>query len=86
MQCLILLFSPCRWIDIFESHTGDLLSHVGAAVALSNKKDAGFKGVLKMRGLPFQATVENVREFFRGYALAPNGIFITTGADGRPTG
>ena len=75
-----------RWLDIFETHTGDLLSRVGAAVTLANKGDAGFKGVLKMRGLPFQTTVENIRDFFRGFGVAANGIFITTGADGRPTG
>ena len=44
-----------RWVDIFESHPGELLSRVGAAaVTLAAKEDVGFTGVLKMRGLPFQ--------------------------------
>ena len=39
-----------------------------------------------MRGLPFQATVEDVKEFYKGYRVEKNGIFITMGADGRATG
>jgi len=76
-----------RWLDLFESQSGELFSRVGAAaVMLSEKADAGYRGVVKMRGLPFQATVHDIEAFFGSYRIAPHGIFITTGADGRLTG
>ena len=35
-----------RYIDIFESHPGELMSRVGAAaIALAAKDDVGYKGV-----------------------------------------
>lgn len=47
-----------RWLDLFESHPGELFSRVGAAVVMMTETDdAGYKGVVKMRGLPFHATV-----------------------------
>ncbi|EKU21728.1 rna binding protein, partial [Nannochloropsis gaditana CCMP526] len=76
-----------RWLDIFESHPGELFSRVGAAaVTLGAKDDVGYAGVLKMRGLPFQTTVPDVATWFGSYRVAPHGVFITMGADGRPTG
>lgn len=58
-----------------------------AAVMLSEKADAGYAGVVKMRGLPFHATVHDIEAFFgASYRIAPHGIYITTGADGRLTG
>jgi RNA recognition motif-containing protein len=76
-----------RWLDIFESHPGELFSRVGAAaVTLGAKDDVGYAGVLKMRGLPFQTTVPDVATWFGSYRVAPQGVFITMGADGRPTG
>jgi len=76
-----------RWLDIFESHPGELFSRIGAAaVTLGAKDDVGYAGVLKMRGLPFQTTVPDVATWFGAYRVAPHGVFITMGADGRPTG
>jgi uncharacterized Zn-finger protein len=81
------LLHPRSWLDIFESQSGELFSRVGAAaVMLSEKADAGYTGVVKMRGLPFHATVHDIEAFFGAYRVAPHGIFITTGADGRLTG
>jgi hypothetical protein len=44
----------CRWIDVFESSQQELLQRVGWAVSLADKPDVNYKGVLKMKGLPFQ--------------------------------
>lgn len=57
-----------------------------AAVMLSEKTDAGYTGVVKMRGLPFHATVHDIEAFFGAYRVQAHGIYITTGADGRLTG
>jgi hypothetical protein len=75
-----------RWLDVFESSSTDLVSRVGAAVMLADKADSAYRGVLKMRGLPFTANVEDITQFFRGYGVVPQGIFITNGSDGRVTG
>jgi heterogeneous nuclear ribonucleoprotein F/H len=56
------------------------------AVSLANKVDCAYTGVLKLRGLPFQATVADVQEFFSGFGVVNHGIYITTGPDGRATG
>lgn len=40
---------------------------------------------LKLRGLPFQATVQEIREFFADFRVAESDIIIDF-ADGRPTG
>ncbi|XP_074298072.1 uncharacterized protein LOC141628886 [Silene latifolia] len=43
-------------------------------------------GILKLRGLPFSATKEDVTEFFNGFLLAEDSIHITFNLNGRPTG
>lgn len=39
-----------------------------------------------MRGLPFQATKEDVAEFFKEYNPIPDSILLTYRVDGRSTG
>lgn len=43
-------------------------------------------GILKLRGLPFSATKEDIIEFFNGFVLSEDSIHITSLSDGRPTG
>eukprot|EP00897_Mesotaenium_endlicherianum_P001772 jgi/Mesen1/1622/ME000135S00617 len=43
-------------------------------------------GVLKMRGLPFSATKQDVMEFFEGFELNENSIHIVTNNEGRNSG
>jgi hypothetical protein len=33
-----------------------------------------------------QANVDDIRDFFKAYQLAPSGVYITNGADSRVTG
>jgi heterogeneous nuclear ribonucleoprotein F/H len=42
--------------------------------------------VVKMRGLPYNATQSDISVFFRGFDITPNGIHIVMNRDGRPTG
>eukprot|EP01105_Mastigella_eilhardi_P016705 TRINITY_DN3823_c0_g1_i1.p1 TRINITY_DN3823_c0_g1~~TRINITY_DN3823_c0_g1_i1.p1 ORF type:complete len:748 (-),score=199.36 TRINITY_DN3823_c0_g1_i1:112-2052(-) len=44
------------------------------------------QNILRMRGLPYSATVEDIQEFFRGFDLVPDGIHLICGRDGRSTG
>ncbi|GLC37659.1 hypothetical protein PLESTM_000633300 [Pleodorina starrii] len=46
----------------------------------------GGEGVLKMKGIPFKATAMDVRKFFAGYKIKPEGVSFIMHADGRPTG
>ncbi|KAH7443820.1 hypothetical protein KP509_02G052200 [Ceratopteris richardii] len=49
-------------------------------------KDPSENTCVKMRGLPFNAEMKDIVNFFDGYKIAPNGILIVTGASDRPTG
>eukprot|EP00013_Stygamoeba_regulata_P004937 CAMPEP_0177634854 /NCGR_PEP_ID=MMETSP0447-20121125/3585_1 /TAXON_ID=0 /ORGANISM="Stygamoeba regulata, Strain BSH-02190019" /LENGTH=408 /DNA_ID=CAMNT_0019136593 /DNA_START=30 /DNA_END=1257 /DNA_ORIENTATION=+ len=42
--------------------------------------------IIRMRGLPFKATVDDIREFFTGIDLPESGVTIVHGPDGRSTG
>ena len=49
-------------------------------------RDGPHTGFLRMRGLPFQATKEDVAEFFKDYKPVPDSIILTYRMDGRSTG
>ena len=42
-------------------------------------------GTLRMRGIPFRSTIEDVLRFFNGFSVMPNGVVIGQ-RDGRATG
>jgi hypothetical protein len=48
--------------------------------------DPAYKGVVRMRGLPFRAIEEDVVDFFEGYTIVPDGVFLCRLADGRLSG
>lgn len=75
-----------RWIDLFPTNKGALYQRVGVGVKMAAKPDAEFRGVLRMRGIPFTAGVEDIRAFFRGFKLQDHGVFVVNGGDWRPTG
>lgn len=43
-------------------------------------------GFLRMRGLPFSASKEDIIQFFKGYKIIPDTIVLTYRSDGRATG
>lgn len=43
-------------------------------------------GVLRLRGLPFSAGKDDIRDFFKNYDLSEDSIHITLNLEGRPTG
>lgn len=75
-----------RWIDLFPANKGALYQRVGAGVKMAAKPDAEYRGVLRMRGLPFSAGVEEIRNFFRDFKIQEHGVYVVNGADCRPTG
>jgi hypothetical protein len=46
----------------------------------------GGEGILKVKGIPFKAGAGDVRKFFSGYKIKPEGVSFIMHADGRPTG
>lgn len=43
-------------------------------------------GYLRMRGLPFSSTKEEIVAFFEGYSIIPDSVVLTYRSDGRATG
>ncbi|KAJ4460796.1 putative Epithelial splicing regulatory protein 2 [Paratrimastix pyriformis] len=43
-------------------------------------------GVVRLRGLPFQASEQDIREFFHDLQVAQNGVQIALNREGRPSG
>jgi hypothetical protein len=43
-------------------------------------------GVVRMRGLPFSASADDIRAFFKDLTIKPDGIVLCEGRDGRPNG
>lgn len=46
----------------------------------------GGEGILKVKGIPFKASAGDVRKFFSGFRIKPDGVSFIMHADGRPTG
>merc|ERR1719495_1298912 len=46
----------------------------------------GQDGVVRLRGLPYEADMDALKEFFTGYDIIDNGIYIQLDAMGRSAG
>ncbi|KAG6551429.1 hypothetical protein Mapa_007075 [Marchantia paleacea] len=53
---------------------------------MSGNPDMRYTGVVRMRGMPYSCTSADITAFFKGMQVVPDGIFLCTHADGRPTG
>jgi heterogeneous nuclear ribonucleoprotein F/H len=45
-----------------------------------------YTGILRMRGLPFSAGKEEIRDFFRDFELPEQKVHLVVNPDGRPSG
>ncbi|KAJ9698005.1 hypothetical protein PVL29_007217 [Vitis rotundifolia] len=50
------------------------------------KESAEHTGVLRLRGLPFSASKEDILDFFKDFVLLEDSIHMTVNSEGRPTG
>jgi RNA recognition motif-containing protein len=88
-----------RWIEVFPAGYQDLEfakknQNLSATkpelteedLSAFGNPDPAYKGVVRMRGLPFRATEEDVVDFFEGYTIVPDGVFLCRLADGRLSG
>ncbi|EHA98404.1 Heterogeneous nuclear ribonucleoprotein F [Heterocephalus glaber] len=73
-----------RYLEVFESHgteTDRVLKHSGPDSA-----DSAKGGFVRLRGLPFGCTKEEIVQFFSGLEIVPNGITLPVDPEGKITG
>ncbi|PAA59838.1 hypothetical protein BOX15_Mlig028543g1, partial [Macrostomum lignano] len=88
-----------RYVELFQSSEAELARMVpGAGVPGPTGRPANSSGgggaygghnrepVLRMRGLPFAADFDGIREFFHGFHVVKDGILMVYNQDGRPSG
>ena len=83
-----------RYVEVFLSSEGEMAqANVSPPVSVTSspwQADAGTGagGVVRLRGLPFNATPELILQFFSGYEVpkGPMGVHLILGPNGRPNG
>lgn len=74
-----------RYIEVFRS-TVEEAAEAQNRAAQSGHDDGEYTGVVRMRGLPWSTTAQQVREFFGGLQITSDGVQITLTREGRPSG
>lgn len=75
-----------RYVEVFASSAAEKQAACDRNRA-TMREDAGYRGVLRMRGLPFSTTVDEVLEFFgQSPSLKRENVHLMRRADGRASG
>lgn len=74
-----------RYIEVFKSSQKEMEYVLNRSGADRIEHDGG-DGVVRLRGLPFQCSKEEIAQFFSGLEIIPNGITIPTNSVGRSSG
>ncbi|XP_067055287.1 heterogeneous nuclear ribonucleoprotein H2-like isoform X2 [Acropora muricata] len=72
-----------RFVQVLKSTAGEMEQ---TCKRMGQPQDRGNEAVVRLRGLPFQVSKEEIAQFFTGLEIVPNGITITLDEDGRTTG
>uniref|UniRef100_A0A8C6TPT9 Heterogeneous nuclear ribonucleoprotein H1 n=1 Tax=Neogobius melanostomus TaxID=47308 RepID=A0A8C6TPT9_9GOBI len=73
-----------RYVEVFKSNNVEMdwvLKHTGP-----NCPDTIGDGLVRLRGLPFGCSKEEIVQFFAGLEIVPNGITLPVDIQGRSTG
>uniref|UniRef100_A0A2K6R6G5 RRM domain-containing protein n=1 Tax=Rhinopithecus roxellana TaxID=61622 RepID=A0A2K6R6G5_RHIRO len=73
-----------RYVEVFKSNNVEMdwvLKHTGP-----NSPDTANDGFVRLRGLPFGCSKEEIVQFFSGLEIVPNGITLLVDLQGRSTG
>ncbi|XP_007903716.1 heterogeneous nuclear ribonucleoprotein H isoform X2 [Callorhinchus milii] len=73
-----------RYVEVFKSNNIEMdwvLKHTGP-----NSPDSSNDGCVRLRGLPFGCSKEEILQFFSGLEIVPNGITLPVDFQGRSTG
>lgn len=71
-----------RYVEVFPVREGEYAPKTYE----SPSNDDGDDCIMRLRGLPFRVTKEEIEDFFGGYDIVSNGIVLPTDHQGRPTG
>ena len=84
-----------RWVDLFQSNKGELysLTSLGGIMLGPDAQAAppvvalgeGYS-VIKLRGLPWSVTLEDIATFLAGINIPKGGVHLMNGLNGRPSG
>ena len=84
-----------RYVEVFECSVRDMEYAVGGGAPSPQREmpglrgDGGFQeddGVVRLRGIPFEAGKEEVSSFFAGLEIEENGVLMVTDFNGRASG
>jgi len=74
-----------RYIEVKEGAYSEM-EWVVNRQSTSGQQASVHDGVVRLRGLPYNCSKQDIAEFFTGLQIVPYGITITMDQDGRPTG
>lgn len=73
--------------EVSESHSGSPRRSFSRAKSYEEgKESAEHTGILRLRGLPFSASKDDIMDFFKDFVLAEEAIHIIMNSEGRPSG
>lgn len=72
--------------EIFDAPGGSPRRGAPRARSTDERDLSEFKGVLRLRGLPFSATKEDIINFFKDFALSEDKVHLIANSEGRPAG
>ncbi|CAA2998430.1 heterogeneous nuclear ribonucleo F [Olea europaea subsp. europaea] len=73
--------------EVYDSQGGLFHRGVPKAGSFDDSKDlAEYTGILRLRGLPYTASKEDIMDFFRDFVLSESKIRMIVNSEGRPTG
>ncbi|CAN0065198.1 unnamed protein product, partial [Phaeothamnion confervicola] len=77
-----------RYIEVFRASPEELAEAKEKVAAAAKAREGECRGLLRMRGLPWAATPEDVAAFFAGSKLKPqpDGVRFVKDRQGRPSG
>ncbi|EDV22119.1 uncharacterized protein TRIADDRAFT_29141, partial [Trichoplax adhaerens] len=72
-----------RYVEVFKSKRSEM-DYVVKRTKQRSGRDS--ENVVRLRGLPYECSKEEIAQFFTGYEIIPNGITFGVDRDGRSTG
>jgi len=75
-----------RYIEVYEASRDDMDGDLSKGKNTGGSGDGDDDAVVKLRGLPFSATKQDVMDFFGGLEIESNGVLMINDFQGRPKG
>jgi len=80
-----------RYVEVFECSVKDMEHAMGTNSGPGASRDDfgetwGDDGVVRLRGLPFESSKDDISDFFAGLEIEENGVLMVTDYNGRSSG